>query len=71
MLGLQQVILTFCIIRINSLFPVAWPPGIVRSLKGLPTLKSVEASREESEVSTTIRPVLIPQGWNIFLDRDF
>jgi len=27
----------------------AWPPGIVRSLKGLPTLKSVEASREESE----------------------
>lgn len=28
----------------------AWPPGIVRSLKGLPTLKSVEASREESEI---------------------
>jgi predicted naringenin-chalcone synthase len=27
----------------------AWPPGIVRCLRNLPTLKSVEASREESE----------------------
>lgn len=29
----------------------AWPPGIVRSLKGLPTLSNVEASRSEAEVS--------------------
>jgi 3-ketoacyl-CoA synthase len=41
----------------------AWPPGIVRSLSGLPTLQGVEASREEAEVlsyfSFFTRPFLL------------
>lgn len=51
MLGLRLVGYPVFYFFFEVTVSLAWPPGIVRSLKGLPTLKSVEASREESEVS--------------------
>lgn len=37
----------------------AWPPGIVQSLEGKETDRSIEASRKESEVISECRLVVI------------